>query len=93
MRPVLATTPQAQAGTSHVAGNQINDAPRAHPSNDQRSVGDCRSTNSWRGIMSVVEFAAAYSLGKPIACIEQSSGGLASVLAELGIDEDYTDGA
>jgi len=45
-----------------------------------------RSTNSWRGIMAVVEFSAAYSLGKPIARIEQNSGGLMQLAEELGID-------
>jgi hypothetical protein len=42
--------------------------------------------------MAVVEFAAAYSLGKPIARIEQASNSLANVLAELGIEIDEEDG-
>lgn len=46
-----------------------------------------RSTNSWRGLMTVVEFAAAYGLGKPVARIESGGGGLAQVLAELGDDD------
>jgi hypothetical protein len=47
-----------------------------------------RATNSWRGIMAVVEFAASYSLGKPIARIEQGSGGIRDIMAELGIEID-----
>ena len=47
-----------------------------------------RSSGSWRGLMSVVEFCAAYGLGKPIARIESGGGGLAAVLAELGYDDD-----
>jgi len=42
-----------------------------------------RNTNSWRGLMAVCEFAANYSLGKPTQRIEQNSGGLADVLAQL----------
>jgi hypothetical protein len=47
-----------------------------------------RATNSWRGIMAVVEFSAAYSLGKPIARIEQGGGGIRGIMAELGIEID-----
>ena len=50
-----------------------------------------RSSGSWRGLMSVVEFAAAYGLGKPIARVETGSGGLAQVLAELGDDDTGDD--
>ena len=46
-----------------------------------------RSSGSWRGLMSVVEFCAAYGLGKPIARIETGGSGLAAVLAELGDDD------
>ena len=48
-----------------------------------------RSTNSWRGLLAVSEFAANYALGKPVARVE--SGGLAAVLAELGYDDDTGD--
>ena len=50
-----------------------------------------RSTNSWRGLLAVSEFAANYALGKPVARVESGGGGLAAVLAELddiGDDDD-----
>ena len=50
-----------------------------------------RSSGSWRGLMSVVEFCAAYGLGKPIARIETGGSGLAQVLAELGDDDTGDD--
>ena len=50
-----------------------------------------RSSGSWRGLMSVVEFAAAYGLGKPIARVETGGSGLAQVLAELSYDDDTGD--
>ena len=50
-----------------------------------------RSTNSWRGLLAVSEFAANYALGKPVARVESGGGGLAAVLAELSYGDDTGD--
>ena len=42
--------------------------------------------NSARGIVAVLEFAAGYTLGKPIQRIVTTEGGLADMAEELGID-------
>jgi hypothetical protein len=47
-----------------------------------------RLQKSWRGIASALDFCAAYQIGKPIARVEQGSGGIRSVMAELGIEID-----
>lgn len=41
-------------------------------------------TNSWRGVLAVVEFAAAYSLGKPKQQVQVSDGAsLSDLLAQV----------
>lgn len=42
--------------------------------------------NSARGMLAVLEFAASYTLGKPVQRIEMADGGLADMAIELGID-------
>lgn len=42
--------------------------------------------NSARGMLAVLEFAASYTLGKPVQRIETNDGGLADMAIELGID-------
>ena len=42
--------------------------------------------NSWRGVMAVVEFAANYTVGKPVQRIQQESSGVVGILGELGIN-------
>ena len=42
--------------------------------------------NSARGIVAVLEFAAGYTLGRPIQRVITTEGGLADMAEELGID-------
>ena len=41
-----------------------------------------------RGIVAVLELCSGYAVGKPVQRVQQSSGGLAEVLAMLGQKED-----
>jgi hypothetical protein len=42
--------------------------------------------NSARGMVAVLEFAANYTLGKPVQRIQQESSGIVGIMAELGIN-------
>ena len=43
-----------------------------------------KANKSTRGLLAVVEFAMNYTVGKPLQRIQQSEGGLSSVLEVLG---------
>jgi hypothetical protein len=42
------------------------------------------SNKSTRGMLAVAEFAMNYTVGKPVQRIQQSEGGLSTILDELG---------
>lgn len=49
----------------------------------QRALELAEVTQSWRGYMAVLEFVAAYTLGKPISRVEESGDSLEVFLARL----------
>ena len=54
----------------------------------RKAMAIAEEQDSARGMVAVLEFAANYTLGKPVQRIVQESSGIVGIMAELGISID-----